>query len=79
MGKKRGRAGRSDRANREKLTIRRSKRNHFIIISVLTALASLALVIAGFLSYSTPAPVTAPTPTIAVPVAPQGGLQPPLA
>jgi hypothetical protein len=79
MGKKRGRAGRSDRATRDKLTIRRSRRNHFLIISLLTVLASLALVIAGFLSYSTPAPVTAPTPTIAIPMAPQGGLQPPLA
>ncbi len=79
MGKKRGRPGRADRATREKLVIRRSKRSHFIIISVLTALASLALIIAGFLSFSTPTPVTAPTPTIAVPLTPQGGVQPPLA
>lgn len=78
MGKKRGRPGRADRATREKLAIKRGKRNHFIIISVLTALASLALIIAGFLSFSPPAPVVGSTPTIAVPVAPQGSLGLPL-
>lgn len=79
MGKKRGRTGRADHATREKLTIRRGKRHHFIIISVLTALASLALIIAGFLSFSAPPPVVGSTPTIAIPVAPQGSLTLPLA
>jgi len=79
MGKRRGRRGNADRAVREKLTIRRGKRHHFILISVLTALASLALLMAGFLNFSAPAGAPVASPTVQAPVAPQGEVKPPLA
>ena len=65
------------RTTGNQLTIRRGKRRHFIIISVLVALSSLALVVAGFLSYSVPSGAPAVTPTIAVPSSPLGWTQPP--
>lgn len=68
MGKNRRNRGAAVRASQEKLRIRRGKRHHFLIISVLTALASLALLAAGFLNYSppttSPAATPAPTPII---------------
>ncbi|MGH2458102.1 MAG: hypothetical protein ACRDIY_04470 [Chloroflexota bacterium] len=72
MTKKRARRGRVVRTTEEKLTIRRGKRHHFVIISVLVALASVALVVAGFLSYSVPSNSPAPSPTISAPAGPLG-------
>lgn len=42
------------RANRQRDAIRRRSRLPFVLITALTALASLALVVAGFLSYAPP-------------------------
>ena len=72
MGKKRARRARVVRTTDEKLTIRRGRRHHFIVISVLVALSSLALIVAGFLSYSVPSNSQAPTPTFVAPSTPLG-------
>lgn len=72
MSKKRSGRARLVRTTDEKLTIRRGKRHHFVVISVLVALSSLALIVAGFLSYSVPSNSQVPTPTVVAPSTPLG-------
>lgn len=79
MGKTRRRRGGTTRTTQEKLAIRKGKRHRFIIISVLTALASLALLIAGFLNFSTPTTLPPANPTVAAPAIPRGLAMPPIA
>src|SRR5579875_3198596 len=45
---------------------RRARRAHYLIITLLTALASLALLVAGYLGFSTPG--APPTPANATPL-----------
>ncbi|HLH74862.1 MAG TPA: hypothetical protein VKX96_16365 [Chloroflexota bacterium] len=63
MPKKRDRRGRSARSAQQAQLPRRGNRVPFLIITLLAAFATLALVVAGFLNYSTPttAPAVAPT------------------
>jgi hypothetical protein len=71
MPKKRGRKS-SNRVNQDTLIIRRGHRTRFVIISVLTAIASIALLVAGFLNFAEPTPQPAVTTTVVAPTAPQG-------
>ncbi|HVB97097.1 MAG TPA: hypothetical protein VNG11_05150 [Chloroflexota bacterium] len=68
MPKRRERRGKSTRATPQTAGPRRSNRLLYIVIMLLTALSMMALVVAGFLNYSTPSVAPGLTPTL-VPIA----------
>lgn len=71
MPKRRGRKSAS-RTNQNTLIVRRGHRTRFVIISVLTAIASIGLLVAGFLNFAEPTSQPAVPATVVAPSAPQG-------
>lgn len=70
MARKKSRRSAGRQATRDRISTPPGHRRRFLVVTIVTALASLALLLAGFLNFSTPPPIV--PPAISTPASPSG-------